>query len=179
MFSSHFFHHFLSLSLFFVFYPCGIAHTYCVQYGFSVPSFPNVSARDSPQEQDEEQRVRDGRAGQLRPETDAGERQALQRSSLDHLQAGAEAPAHSAGGFRAKGLFLPLRRIRQTVESSIENQPCARESSNPLLTVQMKRKELLQRDDDDEDSMMSSSTSDTNSIKRKRSVRLCSDCPLL
>lgn len=154
-----------SLSLSFFSFSTPVAsHTLAVlQFGISVPSFPNVSARNSPQEQDEEQRVRDGWARRLGPDTDAGERQALQRLALQHLQTGAEAPAHPAGGFLHCEKSLAARRRRLKSRWS--------QSSGLSLTVQVKRKELLQRDDDDVDSMMSSSTSDTNSIKRKRSVQ--------
>lgn len=73
------------------------SHTLTVQYSISVPSFPNVRARNSPQEQDEEQWVWDRWACWLRSDTDVWECQTLQCSSLVHLQACTQTPAHSAG----------------------------------------------------------------------------------
>lgn len=84
-------------SLFFLFSTPTASHTLTVQYSISVPSFPNVRARNSPQEQDEEQWVWDRWACWLRSDTDVWECQTLQCSSLVHLQACTQTPAHSAG----------------------------------------------------------------------------------
>lgn len=88
---------FMSPLPFCLFYTSAASHTLAVQYSISLPSFPNVRAHNSPQGQDEEQRVRDGRARGLGSHADVRERQALQRPPLVHLQARAQTSARSAG----------------------------------------------------------------------------------
>lgn len=94
----------LSLFFFFLFSTPAASHTLTVQYSISVPSFPNVRARNSPQEQDEEQRIWDRRARRLRSDAHVRECQTLQCSPLVHLQACAQTPAHPAGQSRCTGV---------------------------------------------------------------------------
>lgn len=83
--------------LFYLMWENVASNTLTVQFSFPVPSFPNVRAHNSPQEQDEKQRVWECWAHRLRSDIDVWECQALQRSSLFHLQACSKTSAYSAG----------------------------------------------------------------------------------
>lgn len=160
----------LSLCLFFFFFffhPCGNAHTRCVQFGISVPSFPNVSARQFPNRN----RMKNN-----------------EYETVEHVNSDLTLMLENAKRYNVpySGIYkraLRLQHIQQVGSRRRKSLPVEEvggaKAAALLLTVQVKRKELLQRDDDDGDSMMSSSTSDTNSVKRKRLVHSCNCCPWL